>query len=79
MVEAGIDACIQTVVQFQNFVRGFCAGRGAGTATMDIKLNQELESVEQDPLLLVFLDLKKAYNNLDHGQILQKLGGYGSV
>ena len=29
------------------------------------------------PLFLVFLDLRKAYNNLDHGWLLQTLVGYG--
>ena len=43
----------------------FCAGKGAGTAILELKLAQELASVDQDPLLLVLLDLRKAYDNLD--------------
>ena len=43
---------------------------------MEIKLAQELVSVEQDPLFLIFLDIRKAYDNLDRGRVLQTLMGY---
>ena len=35
------------------------------TAIMELNLEQELASVDQDPLFLVFLDLRKAYESLD--------------
>ena len=44
---------------------------------MDIKLAQELELVDQDMLLLVFIDLMKSYDNLDWGGLLQTLLGMG--
>ena len=69
---------IQSVVQLHDLLQGFCAGRGAGTAIMELKLAQDLESMDQDPLLLVFLYLGKAYNNLDQGKLLQTLEGYGT-
>ena len=47
-----------------------------GTARMELKLAQELASLDQYPLLLVFLDLSKAYDNLDQGRPLQTLAGY---
>ena len=34
-------------------------------AIMDLKLVQELASIDQDPLFLVFLDLRKAYDIVD--------------
>ena len=46
------------------------------TTIMDIKLAQELSSVYQDLLLVVFLDLKSMHDNLYWGIILQKLAGY---
>ena len=49
----------------------------AGTAIMDLKIAQELASVEQYPLFLVFLDIRKACDNLDRGWLLQTLVGYG--
>ena len=55
-----IDTHIKKVVQLHYVLHGFHAGRGAGTTIMELKLAQELASVNQDPLLLVFLDLNKA-------------------
>ena len=76
VVEAVIDTRVKTVVQFHNFLHGFCAGRGAETAIIELKLAQGLASVYQDPLFLLRVDKRKAYDNLDHGQILQTLAGY---
>ena len=45
---------------------------------MVLKLAQELESVEQDTLFLVFLDLRKAYKKLEQGILLQTIEGYGA-
>ena len=39
VVEVVIDTRIKTVVQFHNFLHGFCAGRGAETTIMDLKLS----------------------------------------
>ena len=50
VVEAVTDTRIKSVVQFYDFLHGFLSGRGAGAAIMDIKLAQELASVDQDPL-----------------------------
>ena len=65
------------VVIFQDVLHGFCAIRGTGTAIMDIKMAQELASIDQEPLFLVFLDLRKAYDTLDCVRILQTLDRYG--
>ena len=37
---------------------------------MKLKLAQELASVDQDPLFLVFISLRKAYNDLELGRLL---------
>ena len=44
---------------------------------MEIKLAQELESVDQDPLFLEFFDISKAYYNLYCRKLIQTLVGYG--
>ena len=67
LVETVIDYRIKTVVQFYDVLHGFCAVRGAGTAIMELKIAQELASVDQDPLFLVFLYLINSCNNLDCG------------
>ena len=78
MVEAVIDTHILKVVQFHGFLHGFFAGRGAGTAIMELKLAQELENVDQSPHFMLFLYIIHAYNNLDRGRILNTLEGYGT-
>ena len=55
----------KTVVQFHDVLHGFNSGWGTETTIMELKLTQELGSVDQDPLLLVLLDIRKAYDNLD--------------
>ena len=76
-VEVVIDARNKKVIQFHDFLHGFCAGSEAGTTIMEIKIAQELASVDQDPLFLLSLGLSKDYDNLDCGQLLQTLAGYG--
>ena len=44
---------------------------------MEIKLLQELASVDHKTLFLVFFDLMKAYNNVDRGRLIRTLEGYG--
>ena len=40
VVEAVIDTRIMSVVQLYGVLHGFCAGRGTGTAVMELKLEQ---------------------------------------
>ena len=49
-----------------------------GTAIMELNIAQDLSSVYEDPILLVFLDLRKVYYNLDRGWTLKTLDVYGS-
>ena len=62
MVEALIDTRLRTSLQMHDVLHGFRAGRGTRMAIMDLKLVQELASIDQYPLFLVFLDLRKAYD-----------------
>ena len=75
-MEAGINTRIKTLVHFNNVLHGFFAGRETETVIMDLKKLQELKSVEQDPLFLIYLDIRKTYDNLNHGRLLQMLVGY---
>ena len=43
---------------------------------MDINLLHELSIVYQEPLFLVFLDLRKYYDNMDRGCLLKTLEEY---
>ena len=77
MLEEVIDTWIKTLLQFHDVLHGFHGRKGAGTAIMELKLAQELASMDQDPLFLICLNLMKAYNNPYHVRLLQMLAGYG--
>ena len=49
----------------QNSLHEFREGRGVGTATLESKLLQKLDRLAHEPLLQVFLDVRKAYDSLD--------------
>ena len=59
--------------QLHNVLHGLHTGRGTGISILELKLAKELSIMEQDPLLLVFLNLLKAYNIVDHGRLLTTL------
>ena len=60
-----IDTRIKSVFKLHNVLHGFFAGRGMGTASMELKLAQELENVDQFTIFLVLIYLREYYNNLD--------------
>ena len=64
-------------IKFHDCLHGFLAGRGTGTATMEVKLAQQLAYREQEAWYQIFLDLRKAYDAMDRGRCLEILAGYG--
>ena len=68
---------ITASITFHNFLHGFRAGRGTGTATHEAKLLQQLAVLREEILYVIFLDLHKAYDALDSSMCLNILEGYG--
>ena len=64
-------------ITFHNVLHGFRAGRGTGTATLEAKLLQQIASMREEVLYVIFLDLTKAYDALDRSRCLDILEGYG--
>ena len=78
VVEALIYTCLCAILQMHNVLHRFRARRWMGTAIMKLKRAQNISSIDQDPLFLVFLDLRKAYDTVDQERLLIILKGYGS-
>ena len=79
LVEALIETHLHASLPIHNFLHGLRAGRGIGTAIMYLKINQELVSIYQDSIFLLFLYLRKAYDTVDLDRLLITLEGYGVV
>ena len=72
-----INRQLLSSIQFYDVLREFCAGRGMGTATLKVKLLQNLITMRETILHAIFLYLRKAYDALDREICLDILAGYG--
>lgn len=64
-------------VPLHDALHGFRPGHSWGTGIMEVKLAQQLASVEQCPFYGIFLDLKKAYDAMDRDRCLNILRNVG--
>ena len=78
VVEAIIDTRLREIISFHDIIHGFHVERGMGTAILELRLAQEMASVDQDPVLLVYLDLRKAYETVYRGSVLTTPKGYSA-
>ena len=76
VVDSLIDIRLHASLQKHDIIHRFRAGRGTGMAIMGLNLSQELASIDQDPLFLVLLDLRKVYGTVDRECLLITLEGY---
>ena len=52
-------------------------GRGSGTSTLEENLVQHIAGICHNPLLRLFLDMRKVCDLLDHTRFMEVLKGYG--
>ena len=52
-------------ITFHDVLHGFQVGRGTGTATLKAKIIQELATMRQEVIYVIFMELHKVYAALD--------------
>jgi Reverse transcriptase (RNA-dependent DNA polymerase) len=77
ILEAIVDTRVKAAVVFHDILQGFIHRRGTGTVILEAKLAQELASIKNEPLFVVFLDLRKAYDTVDRERSLHTFEEYG--
>ena len=65
------------ILDYHDCLHGFVAGYGTGTATTEMKLEQQLTYIEQVPLCGVFIKFRRAYGAMYRGSCLKILKPYG--
>ena len=78
MLETIINTSLKVCITFHDILHVSCTGRGTGTNILELKLTQDMSSIDQDPLLRMLLDLQKLYDTLDRGHFLKAMDGYGT-
>ena len=72
-----VNCHLKQSVELHDALHGFREGRGMGTATLEAKLEHQLDGISHKPLFQVFLNVHKAYGSLDRGRCLEIMRGYG--
>ena len=62
--------------EYHDCLHDFLAGPGTRTATLEVKLAQQLAYLEQVPLYGILIDLRKVYDAMDRGRYLHILEAY---
>ena len=77
VLELILNFCFAASIAYHDSLHGFRAGRGTGTATLKVKLLQQVSSIREAVLHEIFLHLHNAYNALERSRCLDILEGYG--
>jgi retron-type reverse transcriptase len=64
---------LTSTIQFHDSIHGFRKNHGTSTAIMNVKLLMQMTQRKSIPLYMLFLDIKKAYDTLDHGRTINML------
>ena len=67
---------IGAAIVIHNTLHRFLVGSGMGTASLKAKLIQHMTSIREEVLYQIFLELYKAYDDLDREICLEILWGY---
>ena len=65
MFSVVVNCWLKISVVLHDALHGFREGRGAGTATLEANMSQQLAGLAYEPLFQVFLDVSKSYDSMD--------------
>ena len=77
LISSIINRRLSEMIVLDDVLHGLRANRGTSTAIMEAKLLAQLRCRLDEPLFMIFIDLKKAYDTLDRSQAMRILEGYG--
>jgi Reverse transcriptase (RNA-dependent DNA polymerase) len=72
-----IHIWLNLTIQLHDSIHGLRTQWGTRTAIMHVKLMMKQVQQDSNPMYMVFLDLKKAYNTINCNQMLELLQQYG--
>ncbi len=64
-------------IEFHDCLHGSLPKKGTGTASIEAKLVQQLAWQDQCPLYEIYVGLKKAYDSINRGRMMEILKAYG--
>ena len=70
-----VNFWIGAAVDFHVTLHSFRAGRGTGTASLEVNIIQQLMAMREEVLYEVFLDLQKSYDALEQEYCMEILVG----
>ena len=71
-----LNLCLTTSIAFHEILYGFWPSYGTSTAYLKAKLLYQLMAMREEVLYAIFLELNKAYDDLDRERFLGILEGY---
>ena len=77
VIESIANRRIASQVRYHDCLHGFVPRRGTGTGCIEAKLTQQLHRIAHRTLFSVFVDLRKAFDTVHRGRLLDTLAGYG--
>ena len=72
-----LDHHLGTAIEFHNVLHGFWYNCGTGTTSLEANLIKQPETLMEELLYNILLDLQKAYNVMYKVRFLEMLTGYG--
>ena len=60
-----LDCCFTASITYHDSLHGFRAGRITGNATLKVRLLHQVTAMREEVLHTIFLDLHKAYSDLE--------------